>query len=143
MPKTITKVKVINKSSNPLPKYAKFGDSGMDVLANENIIIRPGERVKIKTGLFVEIPVGYEFQLRPKSGLSARCIDVQFGTIDSSYRGEICSIIQNNSYNELHIKPGIKIGQLVLIKLPFMEWEEVSELSQTERGDGGFGHTGI
>ena len=141
------KVKVINKSVNDLPFYATKGSAGMDVYSNEELELEPLSTTIVKTGLFVKIPEGYEIQVRPRSGLSAKSklrIANSPGTIDSDYLGEIGIIIDNisDTYHHL-IKKGERIAQLVLKKVEQIEWEEVEEFSETtERNTGGFGSTG-
>ena len=141
------KVKVINKSVNDLPFYATKGSAGMDVYSNEELELAPLSTTIVKTGLFVKIPEGYEIQVRPRSGLSAKSslrIANSPGTIDSDYLGEIGIIIDNisDTYHHL-IKKGERIAQLVLKKVEQIEWEEVEEFSEiTERNTGGFGSTG-
>ena len=141
------KVKIINKSKNNLPFYATKGSAGMDVYSNEELELEPLSTTIVKTGLFVKIPEGYEIQVRPRSGLSAKSklrIANSPGTIDSDYLGEIGIIIDNISdiYHYL-IKKGERIAQLVLKKVEQIEWEEVEEFSEaTERNTGGFGSTG-
>lgn len=141
------KVQIINKSFNALPEYALVGDSGMDLRSDEDdiVIINPGGRTLIKTGLFVQLPDGYEFQIRPKSGMSIKygiTVLNTPGSIDANYRGEIGVILYNSSDRDYEIIPGDKIAQMVLQKVPKVEWEEVEELSETNRGAGGYGHTG-
>ena len=141
------KVKVINKSVNDLPFYATKGSAGMDVYSNEELELEPLSTTIVKTGLFVKIPEGYEIQVRPRSGLSAKSklrIANSPGTIDSDYLGEIGIIIDNisDTYHHL-INKGERIAQLVLKKVEQIEWEEVEEFSETtERNTGGFGSTG-
>ena len=141
------KVKIINKSNNNLPFYATKGSAGMDVYSNEELELGPLSTTIVKTGLFVKIPEGYEIQVRPRSGLSAKSklrIANSPGTIDSDYLGEIGIIIDNisDTYHHL-IKKGERIAQLVLKKVEQIEWEEVEEFSEiTERNTGGFGSTG-
>lgn len=147
------KVKVINKSknelNNKLPGYETENSAGMDVRANfvdgESYILREGERVLVPTGLFAEIPQGYEIQVRPRSGLAYKkgiTVLNSPGTIDSDYRGEIGVILINHSEEDFEIKNGERIGQIVLSKYERIEWEEALELSETDRGEGGFGSTG-
>ena len=141
------KVQIINNSFNALPEYALVGDSGMDLRSDENdiVIILPGERTLIKTGLFVQLPDGYEFQIRPKSGMALKygiTVLNTPGSIDANYRGEIGVILHNASDRDYAISPGDKVAQMVLQKVPKVEWEEVEKLSETNRGDGGYGHTG-
>lgn len=141
------KVQIINNSFNPLPEYALVGDSGMDLRSDEDsiIVIEPGQRALIKTGLYVQLPVGHEFQIRPKSGLAVKhgiTVLNTPGTIDANYRGEIGVILFNASNKSFAVNPGDKIAQMVLQQVPTVEWEEVTELSETNRGEGGYGHTG-
>lgn len=141
------KVKIINKSKNNLPFYATKGSAGMDVYSNEELKLEPLSTIIVKTGLFVKIPEGYEIQVRPRSGLSAKSklrIANSPGTIDSDYLGEIGIIIDNISDTYYHlIKKGERIAQLVLKKVEQIEWEEVEEFSEiTERNVGGFGSSG-
>lgn len=142
-------VKIVNTSDNQLPTYAKEGDAGMDVCANETICLYPGETRIIKTGLFVAIPSGYEIQVRPRSGMSARTnirVANTPGTIDSNYRGEIGIILDNTGHDEYYINKGDRIAQLVLNRVPFIRWypvENVEALGDTNRGAGGFGSTGV
>ena len=141
------KVKVINKSKNNLPFYATKGSAGMDVYSNEEIVLSSLSTTIVKTGLFVKIPEGYEIQVRPRSGLSAKSslrIANSPGTIDSDYLGEIGIIVDNTSQTFSYtVKKGERIAQLVLKKVEQIEWEEVEEFSETtERNTGGFGSTG-
>ncbi len=142
------KVKVINKSKNSLPQYATPLSAGMDVrAANEQPIkIDPLQRAMVPTGLFLEIPAGYEVQVRPRSGLAAkRGITVLNapGTIDADYRGEVCVILVNLSSEPFVVEKGERIAQLVLSRHECIEWDECRSLSESERGDGGFGSTGV
>lgn len=141
------KVKVVNNSNNPLPKYATNSSAGLDLRAhlNANLILKPGEFKLIKTGLFVEIPVGYEAQVRPRSGLAFKhgiTVLNAPGTIDADYRGELGVLLINHGKEPFEIKTGERIAQLVLAKHEQIEWEVASTLSNTDRGTGGFGHTG-
>ena len=141
------KVKVINKSKNNLPFYATKGSAGVDVYSNEELELEPLSTTIVKTGLFVKIPEGYEIQVRPRSGLSAKSslrIANSPGTIDSDYLGEIGIIVDNTSQTFSYtVKKGERIAQLVLKKVEQIEWEEVEEFSETtERNTGGFGSTG-
>ena len=127
------------------PKYAHQGDAGMDIYSVEELIIPSKERGLVKTGLSFEIPEGYEIQVRPKSGLALNhglTILNTPGTIDSGYRGEICVIIFNSSAKDYQVKKSEKIAQIVLKKVESMDIEEVNELSDSSRGQGGFGSTG-
>ena len=145
---SVIPVKIINRSANVLPSYATDGASGMDVRAhlNEPVSLAPLERKLIPTGLFVEIPFGYEIQVRPRSGLALKqgltCLNSP-GTIDADYRGEIGVILINLSGQDQSIQPGDRIAQLVLQKVQRVEWNSTTELSDTTRSQGGFGHTGI
>lgn len=139
-------VKVINKSDNPLPQYQTEGSAGMDVSSNEDITISPGWRQAVGTGLYLEIPKGYEVQVRSRSGLAIKngvSVLNSPGTIDSDYRGEIGIILINEGTYPFEIKKGDRIAQLVLQPVIQMKFEEVEELSDTERGSGGFGSSGI
>ena len=141
------KIKIVNKSKNPLPGYETIYSSGMDLRANLQtaIILRPMERVLIPTGLFIELPHGYEAQIRPRSGLAIRSgISVlnSPGTIDADYRGEIKIIIINLSNEEFVVNHGDRICQMIIQRSLQIDWEITEELSLTKRGSGGFGHTG-
>lgn len=142
------KVKVINKSENSLPQYATPLSAGMDVrAANEQPIkIDPLQRAIVPTGLFLEIPAGYEVQVRPRSGLAAKkgiTVLNAPGTIDADYRGEVCVILVNLSSEPFVVEKGERIAQLVLARHECIEWDECRILSESERGDGGFGSTGV
>ena len=142
------KVKVINKSENSLPQYATPLSAGMDVrAANEQPIkIDPLQRAIVPTGLFLEIPAGYEVQVRPRSGLAAKkgiTVLNAPGTIDADYRGEVCVILVNLSSEPFVVEKGERIAQLVLGRHEYIEWDECRSLSESERGDGGFGSTGV
>ena len=141
------KVKIINHSHHPLPAYETEGSAGMDLRANvdEPVILKSLERIFVPTGLFIELPTGYEAQIRPRSGLAAkRGITVANapGTIDSDYRGEIKVIIVNLSNETQTLNDGERIAQMIVAKHERVEWEETSDLQETVRGAGGFGHTG-
>ena len=141
-------VKVINKSSHALPAYETIASAGLDVRANleESIELKPLERVLVKTGLFLEIPVGYECQVRPRSGLALKkgiSVLNSPGTIDADYRGEVGVILVNLSSETFVIEDGERIAQLVFAKVEQASWEEVEELTTTDRGAGGFGSTGV
>lgn len=144
----ILAVKIINRSSNPLPSYATAASAGMDIRADlkEPIQLGVGERKLIPTGLFIELPVGYEAQVRPRSGLALKqgitCLNAP-GTIDADYRGELGIILINHSNEVQVIQPGDRIAQLVVQSVVTCNWESVSELTDSARGQGGFGHTGI
>ena len=143
----ILSVKIINRSANPLPAYATAGSSGMDVRADlaAPIELTPLQRYMVPTGLFIEIPAGYEAQVRPRSGLAVKqgitCLNTP-GTIDADYRGEIKVILINLSNETQVIQPGDRIAQLVFQKVEKIQLVEVVEIAATERGEGGFGHTG-
>jgi dUTP pyrophosphatase len=140
-------INIINESPYPLPSYATEGSSGMDLRANlkESVSIRNLERILIPTGLFIELPEGYEAQVRPRSGLAIKqgitCLNSP-GTIDSDYRGEIKIILVNLSGEEQVIQPGDRIAQMVIQKVEKAHWKESEKISSTARNTGGFGHTG-
>ena len=141
------KVKVVNKSQNSLPAYATEFSAGLDVRADiaEPIELGSLQRVMVPTGLFLEIPAGYEVQVRPRSGLAAKhgiTVLNSPGTIDADYRGEVKVILVNLSSEPFVIEPAERVAQIVLAKHEHIEWEEVSELSDSDRGAGGFGSTG-
>ncbi len=141
------KVKIINKSVNPLPEYATEGSAGMDIRASlaEKITLKPLERYLVPTGLFIELPGGYEAQIRPRSGMAIKqgitCLNTP-GTVDSDYRGEIKVILINLSQEDQPIQTGDRIAQMVITKVENAKWEEVNSIETTIRNDGGFGHTG-
>ncbi len=140
-------VKVINKSHNALPKYETVSSAGADVRADimEPVVIRSLERVMVPTGLYVEIPAGYEIQVRPRSGLAAKhgiTVLNSPGTIDADYRGEIKVILVNLSNEDYVLNPEERVAQLILAAHDRIEWEESDSLSDTDRGAGGFGSTG-
>ena len=141
------KINIINKSSNALPHYETIASAGMDLRAHleNDIVLPPMERVIIPTGLFMELPVGYEAQVRPRSGLAAKhglTVLNSPGTVDADYRGEIGVILVNLSNTAFTIKNGERIAQMVIARHDRAEWEEVQSLSDTSRGAGGFGSTG-
>ncbi|MBW2937217.1 dUTP diphosphatase [Aureisphaera sp. CAU 1614] len=141
-------IKIINKSSHPLPHYETDASAGMDLRANnENpILLKPLERTIVKTGLFIELPIGFEAQVRPRSGLAAKkgiTVLNAPGTIDADYRGEIGVILVNLSNENFTIENGERIAQLIVAKHERAQWEETIELSETNRGEGGFGSTGV
>jgi len=141
------KINIINKSNNPLPKYQTEGSVGLDLQANidKAITLKPLERALVATGLFMEIPVGYEVQIRPRSGLAAKfgvTVLNTPGTIDPDYRGEIKVIVVNLSNDNYTIEPGERVAQAVVAKYEQALWSEVEVLGSTERGEGGFGSTG-
>jgi len=140
-------VKIINRSNNPLPAYATAGSSGMDLRANldESVQLAPGERQLIPTGIFIELPLGYEAQVRPRSGLALKqgltCVNSP-GTVDSDYRGELKVILINLSRENQVIHHGDRIAQIVVQKVERVEWTPSEEIAASERNQGGFGHTG-
>jgi dUTP pyrophosphatase len=140
-------VNIINQSNNPLPAYATSGSSGMDVRANinESLVLQPLQRSLVPTGLFIELPEGYEAQMRPRSGLALKqgitCLNSP-GTIDADYRGELKVILINLSNEEQIINNGDRIAQLVFAQVEKAELNLVQQLNTTDRGEGGFGHTG-
>lgn len=141
------KVQIINKSKHALPTYATEQSAGVDLRANidEPITMQPLERKLIPTGLFISLPKGYEAQVRPRSGLAIKkgvTVLNSPGTIDADYRGEICVILINLSKDPFVIEDGERIAQMVIARHEQAEWEEVQVLDETERGAGGFGHTG-
>lgn len=141
-------VKVINKGGNPLPEYATALAAGMDVRADnaEPIVLHPLERALVPTGLYLEIPAGYEIQVRPRSGLAIKkgiTVLNSPGTVDADYRGELRVILVNLSNEDFTIERGERIAQIVLAAHSRIEWEEVAELEASERGTGGFGSTGV
>ena len=141
-------VEIINKSKHQLPHYETLASAGMDLRANldESIILKPLDRTIVKTGLFIALPVGYEAQVRPRSGLAAKkgiTVLNAPGTIDADYRGEIGVILVNFSNEDFAINDGERIAQLVIAKYEQASWKEVETLDITERGAGGFGSTGV
>lgn len=142
------KINIINQSKHALPSYETHASAGMDLRANidQPIALAPMDRVLVPTGLFIELPVGYEAQVRPRSGLALKkgitCLNTP-GTIDADYRGEIGVILVNLSQDTFIIEDGERIAQMVIAKHERAEWIEVEVLSETERGAGGFGSTGV
>lgn len=141
------RLKIINKSHNALPNYATAYSAGMDLRANlkESVTLGPLERALIPTGLYIQLPAGYEAQIRPRSGLAVKhgiSVLNSPGTIDADYRGEICVVLVNLSNSEFVINDGERICQMVVAKHATVEWEETNELEESDRGTGGFGHTG-
>ena len=140
-------IKIINKSAHQLPEYETIASAGMDLRANisEAVILKPLARAIIKTGLFIELPVGFEAQVRPRSGLAAKhglTVLNSPGTVDADYRGEIGVILVNLSNTDFKIENGERIAQLVIAKHERADWIEVDQLNETSRGEGGFGSTG-
>lgn len=141
------KIKIINKSGHKLPHYETIASAGMDLRANLEtpITLKPLERAIVPTGLFMELPVGYEAQVRPRSGLAAKkgiTVLNAPGTIDADYRGNVGVILVNLSNEDFTVENGERIAQMVIAKHERAEWEEVETLSETDRGEGGFGSTG-
>ena len=141
-------IKIINKSNHPLPHYETEASAGMDLRANNDtpIVLKPLERTIVKTGLFIELPIGFEAQVRPRSGLAAKkgiTVLNAPGTVDADYRGEIGVILINLSNENFTIENGERIAQLIIAKHERASWITTSELSETERGAGGFGSTGV
>lgn len=141
-------VSIVNKSKHPLPEYATILSAGMDIRANLELPIKlsPGDHCLVPTGLYISLPEGFEAQIRPRSGLALKkgiTVLNSPGTIDADYRGEIGVILINLSSKDFVIEDGERIAQMVIAKHETVEWETVEELPSTERGEGGFGHTGI
>ena len=142
------KIKIVNKSKHPLPEYATSGSAGMDLRANIDapITLAPGERKLIPTGIYIALPVGYEAQVRPRSGLALKHgigLANMLGTVDSDYRADVGVILINLGQEDFVVNDGDRIAQLVIAKYEIAEWEVVDELDKTERGEGGYGHTGV
>jgi len=141
-------IKIINKSQHPLPNYETIASAGMDLRADltASITLAPLGRIIVKTGLFIELPIGYEAQVRPRSGLAIKkgiTVLNSPGTVDADYRGETGVILVNLSNEDFVIENGERIAQLIIAKHERAEWIEVQELSETSRGEGGFGSTGV
>lgn len=141
-------VNIVNRSRFPLPQYATIHSAGLDLRADleQSLVLKPLERTMVPTGLYIELPEGYEAQVRPRSGLAAKhgiSIVNTPGTIDPDYRGEIKVILVNLSDVPFTLEPGERIAQMILARFEHINWNEVDSLSVTERGEGGFGHTGV
>jgi dUTP pyrophosphatase len=141
-------IKIINTSTNPLPSYETAASAGMDIRANleADLVLKPMERLLIPTGLFMELPLGFEAQIRPRSGLAFKhgiTVLNSPGTIDADYRGELKILLINFSETNFTIQHGDRIAQMIISKHETVSWCEVSELSSTARGTGGYGHTGV
>ena len=141
------RVKIINRSTNSLPQYATTYSAGMDLRANlqQPVTLKPLERALIPTGLYIELPAGYEAQIRPRSGLAIKhgiSVLNSPGTIDADYRGEIRVVLVNLSNNDFVVNHGERICQMVVAQHATVEWQEADELETSDRGEGGFGHTG-
>jgi dUTP pyrophosphatase len=142
------KIRIINKSSHTLPAYETFASAGMDLRAHisEQVILKPMERKLVPTGLFIELPLGFEAQIRPRSGLALKhgiTVLNTPGTIDADYRGEIKILLINFSDTDFDINNGDRIAQMIIAKHEQITWELVETLSETARGAGGYGHTGL
>ena len=142
------KIKIVNKSKHPLPEYATPGSAGMDLRANIDapITLAPGERKLIPTGIYIALPVGYEAQVRPRSGLALKYgigLANMLGTVDSDYRADVGVILINLGQEDFVVNDGERIAQMVIAKHETAEWDVVEELDETERGEGGYGHTGV
>ena len=142
------KIKIVNKSKHPLPEYATPGSAGMDLRANIDapIALAPGERKLISTGIYIALPVGYEAQIRPRSGLALKYgigLANMLGTVDSDYRADVGVILINLGQEDFVVNDGERIAQMVIAKHERAEWDVVEELDETERGEGGYGHTGV
>ena len=142
------KIKIVNKSKHPLPEYATLSSAGMDLRANIDapITLAPGERKLIPTGIYIALPVGYEAQIRPRSGLALKYgigLATMLGTVDSDYRADAGVILINLGQEDFVVNDGERIAQMVIAKHETAEWEVVEELDETERGEGGYGHTGV
>lgn len=142
------KIRIVNRSSHSLPSYETRASAGMDLRANlaEDVLLKPLGRALIPTGLFIELPVGYEAQVRPRSGLAVKKGIIMLntpGTIDADYRGEVMVILVNLSTEDYKVQNGDRIAQMIISKHEKAEWEEVADLTETVRGAGGFGHTGV
>ena len=140
-------INIINKSQHALPNYETIASAGMDLRANlsESITLKPLDRAIVKTGLFIELPLGYEAQVRPRSGLAAKngiTVLNAPGTVDADYRGEIGVILVNLSNQDFVVQNGERIAQLIIAKHEHAQWIQVQELTETSRGEGGFGSTG-
>lgn len=139
------KVKKLSKAAI-MPSYAHPGDAGLDIFSNEEITLKPGEYRTVKTGIAIELPPSTEAQVRPRSGLASKhgiTVLNSPGTIDEGYRGEICVIMINHSKTEFKIEPGMKIAQMIVSPVVKAEIEEIDNMSETKRGEGGFGSTGL
>ena len=141
-------VKIINKSNHPLPSYETIASAGMDIRAyiTQPVVLKPMQRAIIQTGLYLELPIGTEAQVRPRSGLAVKkgiTVLNSPGTIDADYRGEVGVILVNLSNEDFVVENGARIAQLVLAKHDRAQWQQVDQLSSTDRGEGGFGSTGV
>lgn len=142
------KIKIVNKSKHDCPKYATTESAGVDLRADllESILLKPLDRILVKTGLSIELPIGYEAQVRPRSGLALKkgiTVLNSPGTIDADYRGDIGVILINLSQEDVLIEDGERVAQMIIAKHEQADWEEVDSLENTQRGEGGFGSTGL
>jgi dUTP pyrophosphatase len=142
------KIRIVNRSRHALPSYETHASAGMDLRANlaEDVLLKPLERALIPTGLFIELPIGYEAQVRPRSGLAIKkgiTVLNTPGTIDADYRGEVMVILVNLSAEDYKVQNGDRIAQMIISKHEQADWQEVDDLNETSRGAGGFGHTGL
>ncbi len=142
------KIKIVNKSKHPLPQYATAGAAGVDLRANIDapITLAPGERKLIPTGIYIGLPDGYEAQVRPRSGLALKhgiSVCNTPGTIDPDYSGQIGVVLINHGQENFIVNDGERIAQMIISKFERAEWDVVEELDETERGEGGYGHTGV
>lgn len=142
------KINIVNHSAHPLPEYATIASAGMDLRANISmqIVLKPLERALVPTGLFIELPAGFEAQIRPRSGLAFKkgvTVLNAPGTIDADYRGEIKVLLVNLSNENFAVENGERIAQMIIARHEKAEWEQVETLEETQRGAGGFGHTGV
>lgn len=142
------KVKIVNRSKHDIPSYATSQSAGMDLRANleESVVLNPGDRTLVKTGLYLELPAGFEAQVRPRSGLAFKhgiTVLNSPGTIDADYRGEVGVLLINHGSEPFEIVDGERVAQLVIAKYEHISWDEVTELEESDRGAGGFGSTGV
>lgn len=142
------KVKIVNRSKHDIPNYATSQSAGMDLRANleESVVLNPGDRTLVKTGLYLELPAGFEAQVRPRSGLAFKhgiTVLNSPGTIDADYRGEVGVLLINHGSEPFEIVDGERVAQLVIAKYEHISWDEVTELEESDRGAGGFGSTGV
>ncbi len=141
-------VKIVNQSPHPLPNYETLLSAGMDlrVWLKEPVVVKPGQRILLGTGLYIELPEGYEAQIRPRSGLAFKwgiTVLNSPGTIDGDYRGEIKVLLINHSSEEVKIEDGMRVAQMIIAPVARITWKQVDKLSPTSRGKGGYGHTGV
>ena len=140
------KIKIVNKSGFPLPEYKTSGSAGMDIRSIDDVTLNPGERALVHTGLYIGLPFGYEARIQPRSGLALKngvTVCNTPGCCDSDYTGEICVILINHGDETFLVNKGDRIAQMVISRYEKAEWDLVDELEETERGNGGFGHTGV